>query len=101
MFEKMICNWFSNDNVAGYNEFIQALLENDVEAMNEYMNRVALSTFSYFDSGKNPSEKEAPKCFYHGFVLGLMVELRDRYAVRSNRESGFINMGLPLRERMY
>ena len=56
--------------------------------MNAYMNKVALATFSYFDTGKNPSREE-PERFYHGFVLGLMVELSDRYILTSNRESGF------------
>lgn len=56
--------------------------------MNTYMNKVALATFSYFDTGKNPSGEE-PERFYHGFVLGLMVELSDRYILTSNRESGF------------
>ena len=56
--------------------------------MNAYMNRVALRTFSYFDVGKKPSEEE-PERFYHGFVLGLLVELANRYIITSNRESGF------------
>ncbi len=56
--------------------------------MNTYMNKVALQTFSYFDTGKNPSEEE-PERFYHGFALGMMVELADRYVLTSNRESGF------------
>lgn len=71
-----------------YNDFIKALLLDDVDAMNEYINRVALETFSSFDTGKNPSFQE-PERFYHGFVLGLMVELSDRYVLTSNRESGF------------
>ena len=71
-----------------YNDFIKALLTGDVKAMNAYMNKVALATFSYFDTGKNPSREE-PERFYHGFVLGLMVELSDRYILTSNRESGF------------
>ena len=57
--------------------------------MNLYMNRVALSTFSYFDTGRHPSEASEPERFYHGFVLGLMVDLADRYSITSNRESGF------------
>ena len=56
--------------------------------MNDYMNEVTQAMFSYFDTGKNPSKKE-PERFYHGFVLGLMVELADRYIITSNRESGF------------
>lgn len=57
--------------------------------MNEYMNSVALDTFSNFDMGRKPSEKSQPERFYHGFVLGLIVDLSDRYVVTSNRESGF------------
>ena len=57
--------------------------------MNIYMNDVALATFSSFDTGKKPSEKSQPERFYHGFVLGLLVELRDRYQIRSSRESGY------------
>lgn len=30
-----------------------------------------------------------PEKFYHGFVLGLMVDLAERYTITSNRESGF------------
>ena len=78
----------SSDLASVYNDFIKALLIGDLKAMNHYMNRVALATFSYFDTGKNPSGEE-PERFYHGFVLGLMVDLADRYILTSNRESGF------------
>ena len=87
MFRNMISTWFSGAE-ADYNDFIKALLLDDKKAMNIYMNRVALSTFSYFDTGKNPSMEE-PERFYHGFVLGLMVDLQNRYVITSNRESGF------------
>ena len=88
MFEKMIEGWFM-EYTPDYNQFIKALLQNDIEAMNTYMNRVALATFSYFDIGKKPSKEADPERFYHGFVLGLMVDLADRYQITSNRESGF------------
>ena len=88
MFEQMVEDWFS-DFTPAYNNFIKALLLDDKEAMNLYMNRVALTTFSYFDTGKQPSEATEPERFYHGFVLGLMVELAGRYLITSNRESGF------------
>ena len=87
MFEDMILDWFVPQE-GNYNAFIKALLFGDVKAMNVYMNKVAMSMFSYFDTGKNPSGEE-PERFYHGFVLGLMVELADRYVLTSNRESGF------------
>lgn len=87
MFENMIRDWFT-DLTPAYNDFIKALLMGNVSAMNTYMNRVALTTFSYFDTGRVPSVSE-PERFYHGFVLGLLVDLKERYTVTSNRESGF------------
>ena len=119
MFADMFAGWFANSE-ARYNDFIKALLKGDVKEMNYYMNKVALATFSYFDTGSRPSEAYEPEklascydCkgvangsslnnssnlyamteqssrFYHGFVLGLIVELSDKYEVKSNRESGF------------
>ena len=88
MFSNMFKGWFA-PVASNYNEFIRALLEGNVKAMNLYMNDVALATFSSFDVGKYVSERTQPERFYHGFVLGLLIEIRDRYAVRSNRESGF------------
>ena len=88
MFDSMIHGWFA-DYDSGYNDFVIALLQNDRKAMNVYMNRVALSTFSFFDTGNKPSPENEPERFYHGFVLGLIVELEDRYTITSNRESGF------------
>lgn len=87
MFGEMVRGWFAQQK-SDYNRFIKALLAGDVEAMNVYMNRVAMQTFSYFDTGSGPLGPE-PERFYHGFVLGLIVELQDRYAITSNRESGF------------
>ena len=88
MFERMIEGWF-RDYTPHYNTFIKALLLGDIDAMNLYMNRVALATFSSFDAGVKPSEEAEPEKFYHGFALGLMVDLADRYIITSNRESGF------------
>ena len=87
MFHGMVRGWFSEVK-SDYNDFEKALLLGDLDAMNEYMNRVTLNTFSYFDTGSRPSGEE-PERFYHGFVLGLMVDMQDRYRITSNRESGF------------
>ena len=87
-FEDMIKRWFEDDNVR-YNDFVKALFANDVKYMNRFMNEVALSTFSSFDAGNRPSHRNEPERFYHGFVLGLVVDLKDKYHVSSNRESGF------------
>lgn len=88
MFRNMVSNWFAQAS-SSYNDFIKSLLQGDLKAMNVYMNRVALTTFSCFDTGKRPSAEQQPERFYHGFVLGLMVELEGRYVITSNRESGF------------
>ena len=85
MFQRMIRKWFTGTGTT-YNGFIRALLQDDVKSMNAYMNRVALATFSYFDGGRNPSMESQPERFYHGFVLGLAVELADRYVITSNRD---------------
>ena len=87
MFYNMVRGWF-RDSRTDYNDFVQALLLGDKKAMNAYMNRVTLNTFSYFDTGNRPSGEE-PERFYHGFVLGLIVDLQNRYIITSNRESGF------------
>ena len=88
MFKNMIRGWFKKYSPT-YNDFIKALLLDDKKAMNHYMNKVTLETFSSFDTGNKPSESAEPERFYHGFVLGLMVDLSDRYTITSNRESGF------------
>lgn len=87
-FRKIIGSWFS-DKKYGYNRFIKALLANDLKSMNIYMNRTALSVISFFDSGNHPSAQTEPERFYHGLVLGLMVDLSSQYSITSNRESGF------------
>ena len=87
MFQNMIRDWFM-DVEGDYNDFIKALLLGNKKVMNRYMNRIALNVFSYFDTGKRPSGEE-PERFYHGFVLGLIVDLQSRYVITSNRESGF------------
>lgn len=87
MFTNMVRDWF--DNISSeYNDFIKALLAGDLKTMNFYMNKVSSEMFGSFDGGSKPSDRQ-PERFYHGFVLGLIVELADGYVVTSNRESGF------------
>lgn len=88
MFERMISNWFRSPMVK-YNEFIKAMFADDVEYMNQFMNEMTMSIFSSFDTGKYPSKKTEPERFYHGFVLGLLVDSKIDYRITSNRESGF------------
>ena len=88
MFSEMFTGWFQG-NHSSYNDFIRALLQGSIKQMNLYMNDVALDTFSTFDTGSRPSARTQPERFYHGFVLGLLVDLREEYLLKSNRESGF------------
>lgn len=87
MFRGMVQGWFKSIKTE-YNSFIEALLKGDLDTMNSYMNRIVLQTFSYFDTA-NDLLGEQPERFYHGFVLGLIVELDEEYIISSNRESGF------------
>ena len=87
MFRKMILRWFTPAK-RETNEFIKALINGDVESMNAYMNKVTLKTISYFDSGNSPSDEE-PERFFHGLVLGLMVDQTENYIITSNMESGY------------
>jgi len=86
-FRRLVRKWFAASETE-YNEFITALLADNVQDMNSYMNRIVLNTISYFDTGRRPSGAE-PERFYHGLVLGLLVDLQKKYLIRSNRESGF------------
>ncbi|HAP03568.1 MAG TPA: hypothetical protein DCQ87_06200 [Lachnospiraceae bacterium] len=88
MFEQMINGWFS-ESVNSNNEFIHAMINGDVDGMNVYINKIASISFSSFDVGNRTSESTTPERFYHGFVLGILVSERNRYLIRSNRESGY------------
>ena len=97
LFHSLVRGWFEGVE-AEYSSFLKALLLSDVEYMNEYMNRISMEMFSYFDTGKKAYGSD-PERFYHGFVLGLLVELKDRYIITSNRESGFGRYDLVMEPR--
>ena len=88
MFTNLFKSWF-NQSRTNYNQFIKALLQNDIDALNYYMNQITMATFSYFDVNGAEGGQSEPERFYHGFVLGLIAEQTDIYEIRSNRESGF------------
>lgn len=87
IFDEMVTGWFSNSRLS-YSDFSDALLAGDKERMNDYLNQIAMETFSFFDTGAKSSRYKQPENFYHGFVLGLLADLRELYRVSSNRESG-------------
>ena len=86
MFNGLIQQWFAQ--TGGLSKFTKAMLAGDPETMEEYLNDITLTSMSSFDGGMAPSEK-VPESFYHGLVLGLLVEENRRYEIRSNRESGY------------
>ena len=99
MFENMVKGWFKDNAQIPYNDFLKAMLMDDVDSMNEFMNDIALVSFSNFDTAKGASSKDAPERFYHGFVLGMIVDLSGRYTIKSNRESGFGRYDIMLKPR--
>ena len=88
MFSNMFKGWFEC-SLSNYNGFVKALIAGNIEAMNYYMNKITVATFSYFDVGSESSGDSEPERFYHGFVLGMMSDFADTYEIKSNRESGF------------
>lgn len=84
MYRRIVNNWFGGQTKE---DFCRCLLEDNFEYINIYMNEIALESFSAFDVGGRAG-RNAPERFYHGFVLGLLMELRREYVIDSNRESG-------------
>ncbi len=86
MFKTEILGMFHN-GWSAYGRFAEALLAHKMELMNEYLQTITYTSISYFDVADGPKERTLEN-FYHGLVLGLIVSLRDRYRIVSNRESG-------------
>lgn len=84
VYEEIIINWF-NESMGSdeFGEMLKALKRGEVEVFAEIFSGCVQSAFSYMNLG-NESEK-----FYHAFVLGMLVALRNEYEVKSNRESGY------------
>lgn len=84
MIEFLIQQWFSGVNVVSdATKFRSALVKGNIPLMNTLINQISLQTFSFFDV-----KGHEPERFYHGFALGLLVDMKDRYVLESNRESG-------------
>ena len=66
-----------------YLDMLQAFTHGEVARFSNYLKAYLASSMSYFDAGA-----EEPERFYHGFVLGILVALKETHWVRSNRESG-------------
>ncbi len=80
-FKTIVRRWFEENKARKeVVDFQKAILENDKELAEIILNQLMLKSISYFDNIEN---------FYHGFVLGLLVDMGNAYIVESNRESGY------------
>ena len=93
-FSLLVERWFENEG-ENYSYFVKALLEGNIDDMMDTMSEICEDMISTFDG----SGKAAPENFYHGLVIGLLVELRDRYEIKSNRESGLGRYDVMLRPK--
>ena len=93
-FSLLVERWFENEG-ENYSYFVKALLEGNIDDMMDTMSEICEDMMSTFDG----SGKAAPENFYHGLVIGLLVELRDRYEIKSNRESGLGRYDVMLRPK--
>ncbi|MBO6308240.1 MAG: PD-(D/E)XK nuclease domain-containing protein [Oribacterium sp.] len=93
-FSILVKRWFENAG-GNYSYFVKALLEGNIDDMTDTLLEICESMISTFDG----SGKAAPENFYHGLVIGLLVELRGRYEIKSNRESGLGRYDVMLRPK--
>ena len=85
LFQDIVRSWFK-DKVVGNDlrSILKDLVELNLSEFEKKFRVLVREMFSYMDVGENTAEN-----FYHAFVLGMLVGLRDSYYVNSNRESGF------------
>ena len=84
LFSQIIRDWFSNKVIGNdLNSIMKDLVTLNLEEFKEKFKILVMQMFSYMDVGKDTAEN-----FYHAFVLGMLVSLKDTYVVNSNRESG-------------
>ena len=85
LFRGIVRDWFNN-KVIGNNlkSILKDLVQLNLIEFEKKFKVLVKEMFSYMDVGENTAEN-----FYHAFVLGMLVGLKDSYYVNSNRESGF------------
>ena len=85
LFQTIVREWF-NDKVIGnnLNTILKDLITLNLKEFEKKFEILVRQMFSFMDVGENTAEN-----FYHAFVLGMLVGLKDNYYVKSNRESGY------------
>ncbi|KAK8880390.1 hypothetical protein M9Y10_003061 [Tritrichomonas musculus] len=77
MFKRIISAWF--DKSESFSDFIMNFIQCNIESLNKNLNQILLDCIGTFDS---------VECFLNGLCLGMLIELRDRFDILSNRQSG-------------
>ena len=84
IYDKIVEQWFSRAiSIESYDNFIQSIAEGNMVKFKMYITSYIMQSGSYFDFNSNTSEQ-----IFHVFILGLVIGLRDRYNIHSNKESG-------------
>jgi hypothetical protein len=85
IYEEIFLDWLE-ENIGSQklSQMLKALTEGDVESFSQIFKEFIVNSLSYFDTSGSEAEK-----VYHAFVLGLLLNLRDAYQIKSNRESGY------------
>ena len=84
LFQQIVDEWFRNKVIGNdLKSILKDLVTLNIEEYEEKFKILVREMFSYMDVGENTAEN-----FYHAFVLGMLVGLKDSYYVNSNRESG-------------
>jgi len=86
IYKQQIMDWFEvkikqSDVVLG---IIEGIKKGDIPKFTKNFKEAVYTTFSYIDADSVEGEK-----FYHGFSLGLAVNLNEDYYIKSNREVGY------------
>lgn len=85
LFDDIISELFNNRiNLTDMRHLSTALETGDGQLFETLLGKFILSSMSFHDT-----TEDEPENSYHLFVLGLLVVFANRYAVRSNRESGY------------
>lgn len=85
MFQEMVREWFKDKGIGNnLKDILKDLVDLNLNEFERKFRVLVEEMFSYMDVGRNTAEN-----FYHAFVLGMLVGLKDIYYVNSNRESGF------------
>ena len=85
LFQQIINDWFKNKVIGNdLKSILKDLVTLNLDEFERKFRVLVKEMFSYMDVGENTAEN-----FYHAFVLGMLVGLKDTYYVNSNRESGY------------